>query len=483
VDEGRIKLYAVPLILASVFCFYQAIFAAPSFRSIASLGEKDNFGRVRVRGEVLSVRVFTDKYQRGTSIVLGLGALGEGDAGSAGKAGEIRLKADGKVGHEIKTGGRVPSIGDILDVSASVFAGRGYRLLSLNSSHNLKVVGATDNKVVYTETTVAKVLADPEAFRDKAIALPRARLAKRLGRFHLGVAGEDESKLLRVYGEKPQFYRPDDVVSVRGRWTQFKKGSPWELKVDRQDPSGFVVLEKSEKPTFERDDPKPAPAKVVTIAEVLANPEQFKGQRIKVERAEVAAVSNRRSMDVRDEAGADTLAVFGIDPWRNEPGNIVSVSGKLSLYEKANRWEIKVDRKARGVRTLEKANPDRKKATMAQLLATPADYEGTKIVVYEALVTAIVDENSFRVGDPAESEAAPASASTTASVVSSGTPAGSISVTGSSTEKLTAGARVKLRGEFVKPADGAEWQIRVAERDLGAVRFVSSKRSTDGAGG
>lgn len=482
VDVGRIQLTALPLLLASVFCFYQAMFAAPAYRPIPSLGEKDNFSRVRVRGEVHSVRVFTDKYERGTSVVLGLRALDEGAAGSASKDTEIRLKADGKIGHELKMEGRVPTIGDILDASASVFAGKGYRLLSLNSAHNLKVVGATENKVVYTATTVAEVLAAPESFRDKAIELTRVRIAKRLGRFHLGVTGADASQVLRVYGLKPQFYRPDDVVTLRGKWAQYKKGNPWELKVDRKDPMSSVVLEKSEKPPFKDERPKFEPPKVVTIAEVLAKPEQYRDQQVKVERAEVAAVSGRRSMEVRDEAGTEALAVYGIDPWKFEPGDIVSVTGKLSLYEKAKRWEIKVARKGRGPRVLEKRSPDRRSATITQLLETPGDYEDAKVAVSKAVVAAIVDETSFLAAAPAAGESVSGSESSTASVAASEGSTPSVSVSGSSTEKLSEGAVVKIRGEFVKGGDGGIWQIQAAENDGAAVRFVSSKRSSGGGG-
>ena len=481
-EVSRIQLYALPLLVASIYFFYQAMYVAPTYRAITSLGEKDNFRRVRVRGEVLSVRVFTDKYERGTSVVLGLSALGEKASGSAPKNAEIRLKADGRIGHELKPGGRVPSVGDILDVSASLFAGRGYRLLSLNSARNLKVVGATENKVVYTATTVAEVLADPEALRDKAIELTRVRIAKRLGRFHLGVVGADDSQVLRVYGLKQRFYRPDDVVSLRGRWTQFKEGMPWELKVDAQDPSACVVLEKSEKPAFKDDRPKSVPPKVVTIAEVLADLEGHRNQPVKVDRAEVVAVRGRRSMDVRDEAGADALAVYGVDPWKFEPGDIVSVSGKLAKYEKANRWEIKIPRKGRGVRMLQKRISDRKPATIAQLLAAPADYEDMHILVPEAVVTTIEDARSFLAGGPAGSISVPVSEKSTASGAASESSTPSVLVAGSSTEKLSEGAVVKIRGQFVRRGDGDVWEIKTAERDDAAVRVSTSRRPSGGEG-
>lgn len=499
VEVGRIQRYAYPLLLAAVFCFYQAMFATPTYRDIATLGEKDNFRRVRVRGEVRSVRVFTDKYQRGTSVVLSLAALDEGEQGSKPGGAEIRLKADGRIGHELKTEGRVPSIGEILDVSASVFAGKGYRLLSLNSARNLKVVGATDRKVVYTEATVEEILADPEAFRDKAVALPRAKVVKAMGSFHLGVSAEGGSEILRVYGEKPQFYRPDDIVSLRGKWTKFKPGQPWELKVESGDPSGCVVLVKSDKPALEAAPRKP---RDVTVAELLAGPDEFRDQRVKVGRAVVVEVRGNRSMDVRDEAGTGTLAVFGIDPWYLEPGDVVAVTGKLSKYEKKNRWEIKADRGRSGSRVLEKKNPDRKKATMAQLLAAPGDHEGAKVVVYKALVAEIVDATSFRAGDPeapapeSPSPSAPASDTSTASAASSATttgsapasetstaaapsvasPPASVLVRGTETRYLREGAAVKLRGTFVRHPDGSGWEIQIAEGDGGAVRTLRSRR-------
>ncbi|MDD2715717.1 MAG: hypothetical protein PHW04_07480 [Candidatus Wallbacteria bacterium] len=229
------------LVCLGFFYFFLALTYKPVFIPIFSLNETMNFKRVRVKGLVTAAYTNLDKYKRNTSVSLTLrGLKTDGTVDwSDNDQNVIRLKAEGENGTALKNSGNLPKNGDLVELSASLYAGPGYRVLNLSSQQFIKIIGHTMSAggIAYAPATVTELLANAESWRDKAVLVKKSRIVKCREKYIIEISDPDADppQNFLVFGIKPEQYSEGDLVSVRGTFTFYSDGGYWEIKTDKGD--------------------------------------------------------------------------------------------------------------------------------------------------------------------------------------------------------------------------------------------------------
>lgn len=247
--EERIRVSSINystaiLFIAALFYFAIAVNYRPQFDQIASLDESRAFQQVRVKAKVKFASKFEDKYKRRQTVQLELvdqsaGAEAEGE--KTGREDTIKLKAEGDIAAELLSKNLVPKKGDIVEVSAALYAGPGFRMLSLNSPEFLKVVG-TSGEGAAVETTVGTLLSYPEKSKNKIVTLKECVVTRRAAKLIIEVADAPGQKPLMVFGADPNLYFDGQKLSVTGRFVYYDRNDCWEIKVSADDPNAIVPV-------------------------------------------------------------------------------------------------------------------------------------------------------------------------------------------------------------------------------------------------
>ncbi|MEZ7891671.1 MAG: hypothetical protein QMC67_07975 [Candidatus Wallbacteria bacterium] len=243
-QKWRISLFHINLTTlvlfaaAIVYCVIAGTLK-PHYTDIVGLNESKNFERVRVLGKVNYVSQIKDRYEKRTIVQVEIGDLKNGDSDDYNT--KIKVKAEGEVAADLIKKQLIPDKGDIVDVSASLYAGKGYRVLSLGSADFLRVVtkGQPGDS---NETTIGNILAKTSEFNNKIVSIKEAVITKKTGKFILEVSDPDLKSSIMVFGADPSKYEVNQKVSISGRVVYYEKGDCYEIKVSEDDMNGIVPL-------------------------------------------------------------------------------------------------------------------------------------------------------------------------------------------------------------------------------------------------
>lgn len=211
----------------------------PQYDIISSLDETRNFQHVRVLAQVKRVSEFNDKYKKRPTLQFELVDKSEKESEKGDSA--IKLKAEGEIATEMKAKNLVPKVGDIVEASASLYAGKGYRTLSLAGAEFLKVVGKSAEDAA-VEATVNELLDNPDKYKEKAVTIKNAVILKRAKKFIMEAADPGQQRTLMIFGADPQAFSDNQTVSISGRFLYYERGERWEIKVSEDDPNAVVVI-------------------------------------------------------------------------------------------------------------------------------------------------------------------------------------------------------------------------------------------------
>lgn len=253
---SRIRLSAMGLGIALLLVitavhFYQAATYRPDYAPLAALTAERNFERVRVKGRITDIRVIRQQYDHHQ---VRIEIQGE-DAGD-----HISVRLEGEPANDFLANPSWLNRGDVIDVAASLYAGEGYRHLSVSSMQFIKLLekgtdrgipaAAAPAELRYAtrppppRTTVAELLANSEKFRDQVvIARPLEVTETPQGApfFRAADKGRPQPDLV-IIGFKGTQPKVGDPISVRGKFTYYAKKGYWEIQVRNEDQSGVMVL-------------------------------------------------------------------------------------------------------------------------------------------------------------------------------------------------------------------------------------------------
>lgn len=234
------NLSTVVLFIAALVYFVIAATLSPQYAPVSSLNESMNFQHVRILAKVRYISEFKDKYQKRSTIQLELEDSKSG--GGDDYEGRIKLKAEGEVARELKEKGLMPARGDVVDVSATLFAGKGYRTLSLGTAELLKVVDKA-SEAAAVETDVKSLIEKPESFKNKKVKIKEAVIKAKRGKLALEVSGPgDAAGTLVIFGVDPSGYKEGQKISASGLFVYYERGGYWELKITEDESDSIVVL-------------------------------------------------------------------------------------------------------------------------------------------------------------------------------------------------------------------------------------------------
>ena len=130
-------LWAVAVALLGVALLVWSGFVETPVTPIADLAKEGAFLNFRVIGMVQRESVIETPYPDADIYSYWL----EDGSGSNEKTSTIKLKVEGAVYKRLKESGKVPQVGQTIDVLGTLYAGDGFRVLSINSPQMLTVVG------------------------------------------------------------------------------------------------------------------------------------------------------------------------------------------------------------------------------------------------------------------------------------------------------------------------------------------------------
>jgi hypothetical protein len=246
---------ALLLIIAAVH-FYQASTYQPDYVAISALTPEMNFERVRVKGRVTNVQIIRGAYDHSQ---VRIEILDEGKPSPFASQNQISARLEGEPANDFLTKPDYVKRGDLVDVAASLYAGEGYRHLSVSSMQFIRVLEKGDGSIAYDsatgdptfpraapaqQTTAGELLAHPEKFRDQLVSarpLEVVEVPEALPFFLASDAGKPESKLV-VIGYKGAPLAVGAKISVRGKFVFYEKKSAWEIQVRDGDAGAVIVL-------------------------------------------------------------------------------------------------------------------------------------------------------------------------------------------------------------------------------------------------
>lgn len=135
ITEKKLAMVAVGVSLIGVALLVWASMVETPITPIKELASEGAFLHYRVKGEVIRFSEFKTPYENSNIFNFWI------DDGSSDKSDEavLKLKVEGPVYADLKEAGKVPQRGDIIDVEGTLYAGEGFRLLSLNTAAMLKL--------------------------------------------------------------------------------------------------------------------------------------------------------------------------------------------------------------------------------------------------------------------------------------------------------------------------------------------------------
>jgi len=235
-----LNLSTIVLFIAAFLYFAISMTLKPVYTPISELNESKAFERVRVLGKVTRVNKFPDKYGKRITIQVEIAdaKVAEGDYDET-----IRVKSEGDVSADMIKKGLIPQEGDMVDVTASLFAGKGFRTLSLGSAEFMRVVGKSPDSVI-AEATIAQLLGKPDDYKDKKVRIKEAVVASKKSKIVFEAADADMKNRITVFGADADALTDNQKISICGKFVYYDKGEYWEIKVFQDDANGIVPLTK-----------------------------------------------------------------------------------------------------------------------------------------------------------------------------------------------------------------------------------------------
>ncbi len=241
------------LFIAAFIYFAISISLKPQYMAIRALDESMNFSHVRVLAKIRYINESKDKYKKRSSIQLELEDVNKKDGGDY--EDRIKLKAEGEVAKELKEKGLMPARGDIIDASATLYAGKGYRTLSLGTAELLKVIDkAPEIKAV--ETDIKSLLDKPDNYKNKKIKIKEAIVKSKRGKLIIevcepssavpadtpGAAGGASNDTIVVFGVDSAEYKAGQKISINGLFIFYERGGYWEIKINEEDADAITII-------------------------------------------------------------------------------------------------------------------------------------------------------------------------------------------------------------------------------------------------
>jgi predicted nucleic acid-binding Zn ribbon protein len=136
ITEKRLVQWTLGVALLGVALLVWAAFTATPVTPVSELATDGAFLHYRIQGEVVRSSVVKTPYADADIYNFWI------DDRSATKADDsmIKLKIEGPVYADLKEAGKVPAKGDRIDVEGTLYAGEGFRLLSLNTAAMLHIL-------------------------------------------------------------------------------------------------------------------------------------------------------------------------------------------------------------------------------------------------------------------------------------------------------------------------------------------------------
>ncbi len=232
---------ALLLLLIGAIHFRAALTYRPAYLTFGELTPDKNFEKVRVLGRINRISVVREDYSNQT-VKIELVPPNPRPRGAPADA--ITLKIEGEIARDFTALAAPPRVGDVVDVAATIYAGAGYRHLSLNGVQFIRVVESAPPPEPAAEApglTVAELLAHPEKHRDRPIHLPRAEVVYVSSDWPLvKVADPGSTNPVAVFGYEGRDLATGRLVAVQGTWEFYKKKGLWEIRVKAGDPAAVV---------------------------------------------------------------------------------------------------------------------------------------------------------------------------------------------------------------------------------------------------
>ena len=246
----------VLLLLVAAAHFYLAATFEPDYAAIPSLTAERNFERVRVKGRVTNIQIIRKEYNHHQVRI----EITGDESLSRFPDNRISARLEGEPANDFLSNSGFLNRGDLVDVAASLYAGEGYRHLSVSSVQFIRIlekgsgegadVGGANGAAPYApsvpaiQTTVAELLGDPEKFRDQVVVarpLEVVEVPKALPFFRVIDEGKPEPQLV-ILGYKGDLPAVGDKISVRGKFIYYDKKGYWEIQVRNWDRGSVIVL-------------------------------------------------------------------------------------------------------------------------------------------------------------------------------------------------------------------------------------------------
>jgi len=136
VKEFTFIKWSLAVLLLGAGLLIWAGFSTTPVTPISELSATGAFQHYRVRGRVVRLQVIKTPYPESNifSYWIADGSGADEDQGT------LKIKVEGPVQDDLLEAGKIPEKGQTIDVEGTLYAGDGFRLLSLNSAAMLNVV-------------------------------------------------------------------------------------------------------------------------------------------------------------------------------------------------------------------------------------------------------------------------------------------------------------------------------------------------------
>lgn len=225
--------------------FVAAMTYTPRYTPIPKLLSEMNFEKVRVLGRVGNVSVTRGPYNSHQVRI----ELEDPDSLRAHPAlRKITARLEGEAADDFLKLKDPIRKGDLIEVAASLFAGEGYRHLSVSGPKfiQLKERGRGESRETNPDpgTTVRELLGSPEKYQNKSVHIPIAEIISvgdGIPVLRIADPGRTD-KDLTVFGYEGTKFSMGQKVSVRGQFVFYEKKGYWEIKTPFGDDQAVVAV-------------------------------------------------------------------------------------------------------------------------------------------------------------------------------------------------------------------------------------------------
>jgi hypothetical protein len=239
--------------IVSLIHFYNAVTHTPEYTPIHKMTPKMNFEKIRTVGRVSDIKLVEAEY--GQHVVKLELTDEKARANTPRTLRTITAKLEGEAASDYLAWENPPGIGDRVEVAASLYAGDGYRHLSVSAIPFIRILErafagqtgpgeAAAGKPEVLSVTIPQLLAQPERFRDQTVSLPEVEViyAEAGSPFFRARDLTETNQNLVIMGYKGPPLSVGQQVSVRGQFVFYAKKNYWEIMIPRSDTRAVTVL-------------------------------------------------------------------------------------------------------------------------------------------------------------------------------------------------------------------------------------------------